>query len=426
MINRIQLRPEWLAILLVALSLSACATTVPVSVLAPARYPEASNLREIYIEPVRGRGGREVTDILSTTLARHYVEGQPFFTVSRIPANARGVYTANILDRRADREQYQVTRYRCVRRGDDDCADRVPYQVPCWRYYVDLDVTIDLVDRQSGQVVYSSQARGSADDSRCRGDGDAMSYDQLTIVAAQQVANQVLADVAPHERRFNVQFQSADDTLDDAEREIFSEAMSAARNGNTVYACSRFTELAVSNPQSASATFNSGLCHEIRGESDQAYAAYTAAAQLDPNIGRSVQAALARLQMSQAGTQQLADIENQAQQEAAERAAQQEARRAALAAQRAAAEEEARRRQQAAAAAEAAERAELAAEFGEENVDAILAGRVEVGFTQDAVRAAIGDPRTIERISSSEELWTYPDRRIVFLDGEVSFIDAGS
>ncbi len=81
-------------------------------------------------------------------------------------------------------------------------------------------------------------------------------------------------------------------------------------------------------------------------------------------------------------------------------------------------------RQQAATTERAARRAEYVRRYGPATTDAILAGRVEVGMTQEQVRASRGSPSRLETLTSTNAVWHYGAERVVFSDGRVTFVEA--
>jgi hypothetical protein len=73
------------------------------------------------------------------------------------------------------------------------------------------------------------------------------------------------------------------------------------------------------------------------------------------------------------------------------------------------------------------ERAELLRRSGasEEQVQAILAGRVLTGMTPAMVRNALGDPQAVRQEGQGTQastIWTYPGREVAFVGGRVSRI----
>jgi hypothetical protein len=92
---------------------------------------------------------------------------------------------------------------------------------------------------------------------------------------------------------------------------------------------------------------------------------------------------------------------------------------AAEATRREAAAAEARRN---AAAAQAARRDALTTRYGAAIANAIATGRVIRGMTMEQVVEARGQPERRERISGSEELWSYGSQRVVFINRRVTHV----
>lgn len=89
------------------------------------------------------------------------------------------------------------------------------------------------------------------------------------------------------------------------------------------------------------------------------------------------------------------------------------------------AEAEARRQaeEDAKRAARAARLERLNSRYPEGWAQKIIQGKIEVGFTKDAVIEALGQPQEVITVSGGAEMWVYRNRRIVFTDGKVSYIE---
>ncbi|WP_417497754.1 hypothetical protein [Maricaulis sp.] len=296
----------WLAGL--AIALTGCATTVPVSVVAPARFPEASLLRVVYVGDLRGRGGNAVRDALETALGRHTLDGQRFFTVVRDRRRADGHYGGRMIDDRRQEEYYQTTQSVCVRSGDDRCASRVNRQVTCTRYYVDLAAQVDLIDARTGQIVYSRDHRNRAQDSWCPGQAASRSYDQLEFQAAEGIAAAVLLDVAPHNQQFRAAFFTNSDTVSEANRPAFEYATELAQNDAVYDACQEWGALEALEPNSAGLLLNLGICSELVSDTSAAENYYYRVMELDPSLNNRAQQGIRRARIAAAGVDQLADI----------------------------------------------------------------------------------------------------------------------
>ncbi len=296
----------WLAGLTIALT--GCATTVPVSVVAPARFPEASLLRVVYVGDLRGRGGNAVRDALETALGRHTLDGQRFFTVVRDQRRADGHYGGRMIDDRRQEEYYETTQSICVRSGDDRCASRVNRQVTCTRYYVDLAAQVDLIDARTGRIVYSRDHRNRSQDSWCPGQAASRTYGQLEFQAAQGIAAAVLLDVAPHNQQFRAAFFTNSDTVSEANRPAFEYATELAQNDAVYDACLEWGALEALEPNSAGLLLNLGICSELVSDTSAAENYYYRVMELDPSLNNRAQQGIRRARIAAAGVDQLADI----------------------------------------------------------------------------------------------------------------------
>ncbi|WP_339747099.1 hypothetical protein [uncultured Maricaulis sp.] len=288
--------------------LAGCATTVPVSVVVPARFPDAPLLRTVYVGDLQGHGGIAVRDALETRLSRHTLDGRLFFTTVRDQRRADGLYGGRMIDARSNEEYYETTQSVCVRSGDDLCASRVNRQVTCTRYSIDLAAQVELIDARSGHIVYSRDHRNRAQDSWCPGQERGRTYDQLEYEAAQGIAGAVLLDVAPHNQQFTASFFTNSDTVSEASRPTFEQATDLAQNDAAYDACQQWSALEPAEPNSAGLLLNLGICSELVGDTNAAENYYYRVMELDPSLNNRAQQGIRRARIAAAGVDQLADI----------------------------------------------------------------------------------------------------------------------
>ena len=294
--------------LFLALLLAGCATTVPVSVVVPARFPDASLLRTVYVGDFHGRGGIAVRDALETRLSRHTLDGRAFFTTVRDQRRADGLYGGRMIDARRNEEYYLTTQSVCVRSGNDHCATRVNREVTCTRYSIDLAAQVELIDARSGRIVYSRDHRNRAQDSWCPGQERGRTYDQLEYQAAQAIAAAVALDVAPHNEQFTAQFFTNSDGVSEASRPAFEQAVEQAQNDAVYDACQQWSALEPAEPNSAGLLLNLGICSELVGDTNAAENYYYRVMELDPSLTSRAEQGIRRARIAAAGVSQLADI----------------------------------------------------------------------------------------------------------------------
>jgi hypothetical protein len=70
----------------------------------------------------------------------------------------------------------------------------------------------------------------------------------------------------------------------------------------------------------------------------------------------------------------------------------------------------------------AARHKQLVAKYGEKVAGAIESGKVLIGMSKDAVLEALGKPLSTQVIPPNDELWIYRSWRIVFENGQVSYV----
>ena len=67
--------------------------------------------------------------------------------------------------------------------------------------------------------------------------------------------------------------------------------------------------------------------------------------------------------------------------------------------------------------------ADLKTRFPADWVEKILKGEVDLGWSKEAVRESIGEPRQKMNTPDGTEMWTYERLRLVFTDGKVTYIE---
>lgn len=63
----------------------------------------------------------------------------------------------------------------------------------------------------------------------------------------------------------------------------------------------------------------------------------------------------------------------------------------------------------------------LKSRFPSNWVAKIVAGDVELGWSQEAVRESLGAPKSVVRTPDGSEMWSYQGRRVVFTAGKVTY-----
>jgi hypothetical protein len=65
---------------------------------------------------------------------------------------------------------------------------------------------------------------------------------------------------------------------------------------------------------------------------------------------------------------------------------------------------------------------ELAAKYGPRAADKIASGNIDIGFTQDEVADAWGNPDNRQAGTKGREIWVYGDDKVTFTRGKVSAV----
>ncbi|MEM8725781.1 MAG: hypothetical protein AAGE86_09705 [Pseudomonadota bacterium] len=268
------------------------------------RSPLPGEVEVIATESFGGDIGPDVVLDLSDALGRVYIEGEPFFrivpAISRSPnvvivnqsddnssitlsdpnapdAVLRGSVRTNIRDRRvADKE----TR-RCIARNDNGkCTERENVKYRCDELEVRLDPRITLVD-PSGLQLYSRNSSVSQAVRYCEDERVDLRPDEMEDELRAQLVGEIVADLAPSQRREGIRIMESRKDLRRADRDAFRAAVRMT-DDNPSAACEAFRALEAGNPSQVSLIFNIGLCAESEGDLDTASEYYLLALQIDP------------------------------------------------------------------------------------------------------------------------------------------------
>jgi curli biogenesis system outer membrane secretion channel CsgG len=291
----------------------------------PAHVPEATRFRDVAVLQFDGvdrsnREGKEFSAELESTLTAIRVDDKAYFavvdrqkldqvtkelalgqsglidanTVARIGqmTGAKALYTGAVTQSRANDERFSQESEECVDKKCSYTRKRVTY---CTRRTAIFTVTPKLVDVQSGRIIYSRTINGSGVGEMCQGQGQALpTQAELARAARADVAQQIAADVAPHQVSMKLEFLDMTDGIDQgSDKDLLDRGITFAKKQRMERACEEWNTALSKEPNSPALNFNAGVCSELHGQLEDAAAHYGKADKLYTGTGTgSVMSAL--------------------------------------------------------------------------------------------------------------------------------------
>jgi len=399
---------------MLALNAACAPTQVAINARFPANFPEAAELRRISVAPFEGNGGMEFTGAMRAEIASATFDGQRHFTLiegvqsstasAARQANAQGVLTGSVLLDRSQNNFREGRRECSARNSDNQCVRWREYEVNCTAVTVSALVSPSLLRASDGASVYASQERGERTSRWCT-DRQRNTTDEAMLAAIlANIAIEVRRDIAPYNSVLNATVSESADGLPRDLAAQFDLAVEAAKASNITMACDGWRNVNAARPDHTWTVYNLGICAEAQGDYVNAHALYQRASQLGGAANRDVAASIQRVNRLLGAEQQLA-----AEEAARVLASEAEARRSEAAAQQSRAARDARR-------------SDLVSRHGAAIADAILAGEVNPGMTQQQVVEARGQPSRREELTPTEQIWHYGSERVMFSNGRVTFV----
>jgi curli biogenesis system outer membrane secretion channel CsgG len=212
-----------------------CATRIPVNMIQPAEYHQASLTKTVAVLPFSGKGGVEFGAELEGLLTSIDINGHPYFTVvDRVSIDkvvselklsqsaladsstavklgqiigAQGIYTGavtvnNVRDndfrtQRSECVEYQMKRDEKGNLHQGSCIRWRKYYVNCTRRQANVSVTPKLIDVATSKILYSKNISGAAESSGCEDGSPPQGKQELLDLARQTVKNVIPKDIAP-------------------------------------------------------------------------------------------------------------------------------------------------------------------------------------------------------------------------------------
>ncbi len=252
------LRKKIIVFAVVSLAVVACALpAIKISALMPAKFHEATRLREVAVLPFDGPGGREFAAEIEGAIASINIADKQFFTVvERVLIDrvinemkisqsglvdlqnaakigklvgAKGIYTgaitaSNTNDSRYNEERtrcaYTVTKYDKKGRAYEECAKWEKYYVSCTKRVANFAFTPKLVEVETDRVVYANNIPGTASSSVCEDSQTPLTSKYELIERAKNFAKgSFRKDVAPYYVTFEIKLMDSTDGITSKEAE---------------------------------------------------------------------------------------------------------------------------------------------------------------------------------------------------------------
>lgn len=296
-----------------AAALTGCAPTLGVQgKFSPQSGLAVGAYRTITVVPFLGRGGARVSRDLEARLASATFEGKPYFQIVPAPpqpvdgdeAAALGralgvdaVLTGDVRSLSSNRPFYEYRDECAETDGKGKCVRYVRVRIDCYDAGADVTVTPRLIDSRSGQIVYSTVKSGSARERQCEDAiGGGLSVESRLLDEAREDAIQdIRFDLAPFERKLDVELKESTDGLTPEQKAQFKQGMDFAKGENTARACEIWRGLQDQGANTLSLQFNLGVCAEAAGDLDGALKIYENLARTLPKPDDAVTQGVARV-----------------------------------------------------------------------------------------------------------------------------------
>lgn len=270
------------ATLALVLTAPACAETLPVAGLYPARNDDAAALQSIAIEDFSGDKGTSLSFAVTDALKSAAVYGEPYFDIIQLEnadadAVLRGFANAEIVE--IDLEDRKLVE--CLKKDDDKkCIDEKVTLYACSRLEVSVFPQIRLI-RADGQQLYSKRDRLDASENYCANDSQIPSAEAMADGLIETFARSVRFDLVPYYSSRTYRILESRKGLKKGDSRAFRSAVRMTKT-DVAGACAEFAALEEAYPRHVSILFNIGLCAEGAGDLERAASYYTRALAEEP------------------------------------------------------------------------------------------------------------------------------------------------
>lgn len=319
--GKMAFRYTFAAVLLCAVALGGCSTTVAVQARFPANSQEAAQLKKVTVAGFDGPEGDTFAYALEAMLATAEFDGRRYFDLMGSGARdvppdravdygrhvgAEGVYSGMMRAADFDNYPYEERSSRCVKKDDKGkCEKKETVITPCLRREFHMEVYVSLADVRSGRVVYSARKSGDTSTNWCRGQVQPYSDNDMIDGVLNRILAEIRPDIAPYNTVLEATVSEKTDGLSQADAATFKAAVKLADKGNIGEACRQWDELRRANPNHAWTIYNVGVCAEANGDFNGALALYEQANRLTAKPDSDITESIERAQRLIAARQEL-------------------------------------------------------------------------------------------------------------------------
>ena len=289
----------------VFLLINGCATKIAINMLKPAEYHEASLTKTVAVLPFSGPGGQQITSEVEGVLGSISIDGKNYFTLvdrnaldkimkemklgqsGMVDQNtaaevgkligAQGVYTGAVTQNNSTEGPYTETRQECTRYAQNcdakgncsqgNCLNWRNYNVSCVKRSGYFAFTPKLIEVQTGKIVYTRDINGSADSSGCSDRTPAKSGSELIRQSIDMAKVGFRNDIAPRYITLQIRLMDSTDGMSSsAAKDKLKLGIDYAGKKRLDAACELWGEADTISSNSASITYNLGVCAESRGD----------------------------------------------------------------------------------------------------------------------------------------------------------------
>lgn len=300
----------WAALLICAVALGGCSTTVAVRARFPANNSDASQLKKVAVAGFDGPEGDYFAYALEGMIASAEFDGWLYFTLvgsgGRDVApgraldygramGAEGVYSGLLHRADFDNYPYEERSSRCVEKDrDGKCVKKETVITPCMRREFRMDVFVTLTETRGGRAVYSGRKSADTSTAWCRGEGQPYSDGDMMDGVLNRILAEIRPDIAPYNTVLQATVNEKTEGLAEADALAFKNAVKMADNGNIAEACRQWDDIKRANPGHPGTVYNAGVCAEANGDFDGALALYQEARHLSAKPDSAMADSIAR------------------------------------------------------------------------------------------------------------------------------------
>ena len=301
-------------VLISSMLFSCAAPAVKTTTLIPARFHEATKLREVAVLPFDGHYGREFAAEIEGVIGSINVDNKQYFTLierTKIEKilkeqelsqtgimdettaakvgkllGAKGIYTGVVTVANTRDAHYTQNRKECSRReikydkkgnpSEGNCISWRNYTVSCTKRNATFAFTPKLIEVETGRIIYSNNISEMTTASACPDSRTPLASGFELIAKAKETAKAAFKrDIAPSYVTFNIKLMDSKDGIASREAaEKLDLGMDYAKNGRLDRACELWGEGRILSPNSPSLIYNLAICAEVRGDLEKSLDLY--------------------------------------------------------------------------------------------------------------------------------------------------------